>query len=203
MAPHEFNVVREGLATTEELDSVFASFLSSPGWREMETRTSRRLCDQYTFDGGRDSPPPPHLAFAHGLVQRLMGRVQQGLVDDEVVPMSLFCNLYEDGEDSCPSHVHDCRQLTMSLGAERTLTVEGRPVCMRHGDVVILDGERHGVPRQPGGAMPRVSINLFFTTARDLASREVSVNHQAGGAYGRGRGRGRGLGAAPRGSGGG
>jgi hypothetical protein len=36
------------------------------------------------------------------------------------VPIQAFICLYRGGEpDACPAHVHDCRQITMSLGAPR------------------------------------------------------------------------------------
>ena len=35
------------------------------------------------------------------------------------------------GQDACPNHVHDCRQLTLSLGAEREVVVEGQRMMMR------------------------------------------------------------------------
>lgn len=181
-----FNCVSDGLVSASDLDDVFAHFLQSPGWRELETRTSRRLCDQWTFEGDRTTPPPPHLRFSHVLVQKLLDRLQHehNITVAELIPLSCFLCLYEDGDDACPSHVHDCRQLTLSMGDERTLTVEGRPFLMRHGDVVVLDGERHAVPLQHGrNCQPRVSVNIFYTVACDLASREVSVNHKHGSSY--------------------
>eukprot|EP00747_Dinoflagellata_sp_TGD_P169006 gnl/TRDRNA2_/TRDRNA2_196795_c0_seq1.p1 gnl/TRDRNA2_/TRDRNA2_196795_c0~~gnl/TRDRNA2_/TRDRNA2_196795_c0_seq1.p1 ORF type:complete len:266 (+),score=37.83 gnl/TRDRNA2_/TRDRNA2_196795_c0_seq1:86-883(+) len=189
MVVHEFNAMREQLFSTAEVDELFAQLLNSPGWRELETRTSRRLVDQYTFEGDRARPPPPHLRFLHGSVQKLLDHLQKHHGRDtegatEVLPMSCFLCLYEDGEDACPNHVHDCRQLTMSFGSERVMVVEGRRVKMKHGDVIVLDGEQHGVPAQRGvECQPRVSINLFYTTTVDLATREVSVNHRSGGSY--------------------
>ncbi|CAE8629653.1 unnamed protein product [Polarella glacialis] len=196
MGIQEFSAVGVGLVSFSELDSLLAQFLGSPGWRELETRTSRRLCDQYAFDGERTKPPPPHLRFCHTLVQNLLDYLQQQLNSgDFIVPLQCFLCLYEDGEDSCPSHAHDCRQLTMSFGGERTLEVEGRSLRMRHGDVVVLDGERHSLPAQrQKPTETRVSINLFFTTSLDLATRKVSVNHRADSGYRRQSEEGTGLG---------
>lgn len=188
-----FSATQEGLATTAELDEAFANFLESPGWRELQTRTARRLCDgSYTLDGDCNKPPPPHLKFAAGLIQKLLGRLQSDHPDTTIVPMQAFLCLYEDGQDACPNHVHDCRQLTLSLGAERFVAVEGERMLMRHGDVMILDGERHGVPADQGRpTQSRVSVNIFFTTGTDQTARPVSVNHRTGSGYqtsGKGRG---------------
>lgn len=185
-----FSAVKEGIVDhAGDLDELLAQLLASPGWQELQTRTARRLCDQYTFEGDASRPPPPHLRFAHGLVQRLLAWLRAGSVDDEVIPLSCFFCLYEDGDDACPSHSHDCRQLTMSFGDERALVVEDQRLWMRHGDLVILDGEQHGVPAQRSQTcQPRVSLNLFFATAGDRATRQVSVNHRSGNKYSQSRG---------------
>eukprot|EP01065_Artemidia_motanka_P014848 TRINITY_DN1867_c0_g1_i2.p4 TRINITY_DN1867_c0_g1~~TRINITY_DN1867_c0_g1_i2.p4 ORF type:complete len:122 (+),score=47.11 TRINITY_DN1867_c0_g1_i2:361-726(+) len=94
--------------------------------------------------------------------------------------MQCFLCLYEDGDDVCPPHRHDCRQATLSLGAERVLTVEGSRVTTEHGDILLLDGERHGVPQQRAATGPRISINLFYTTDADLQRGDVSVNSRGG-----------------------
>ncbi|CAK9069860.1 unnamed protein product [Durusdinium trenchii] len=153
------------------------------------------MCDgSYTFEGDRFRAPPAHLQFSQNLIQKLIDHLQSQNPNCEVIPLQVFLCLYEDGEDACPNHVHDCRQLTLSLGAQREVAVEGRRMLMRHGDVLILDGERHGVPAlQERTSQSRVSVNIFFTTSND-ASRPVSVNHRAGAGYqttGRGKGRGK------------
>ncbi|CAE7533666.1 unnamed protein product [Symbiodinium sp. CCMP2592] len=201
--PEEVEETEDGTLVFESVPSMerfamdspaaFANFLESPGWRELQTRTARRLCDgSYTFDGDCNKPPPPHLKFAAGLIQKLLGRLQSDHPDTAIVPMQAFLCLYEDGQDACPNHVHDCRQLTLSLGAERFVAVEGEKMLMRHGDVMILDGERHGVPADQGRpTQARVSVNIFFTTGADETARPVSVNHRAGSGYqtsGKGRG---------------
>lgn len=72
MVVQTWTVVGEGIVSAEELDAVFAQLLDSPGWSEFKTKTTRRMCDQYTFDGVRDRRPPPHLRFLHALVGRLV-----------------------------------------------------------------------------------------------------------------------------------
>ena len=158
------NAVTAGLATVAELDEAFANFLESPGWRELQTRTARRMCDgSYTFNGDPFAAPPAHLQFAQGLIQKLVGHLQSSNPTSQVLPLQAFLCLYEDGEDACPNHVHDCRQLTLSLGADREVTIEGQRVMMRHGDILVLDGERHGVPAQKTkSSQSRVSINIFL-----------------------------------------
>eukprot|EP00913_Durusdinium_trenchii_P035855 g33552.t1 len=183
-----FNAIAEGLVTSVELDEAFAHFLESPGWRELQTRTARRMCDgSYTFEGDRFRAPPAHLQFSQNLIQKLMpscsrtiDHLQSQNPNCEVIPLQVFLCLYEDGEDRERGMGRD------AWGMQHwwlDVAVEGRRMLMRHGDVLILDGERHGVPAlQERTSQSRVSVNIFFTTSND-ASRPVSVNHRAGAGY--------------------
>ena len=203
MSSLKVNAVEAGLASAVELDTLLAQFLANPEWIERETRSSRRMVDQYTFDGDPSKPPPHHLQFMQALMERLLDYLRSNLRHgEELVPMQCFLCLYEDGGDSCPSHKHDCRQLTMSFGSERALVVENQRIPMRHGDIVVLDGERHGLPTEKRAqTQPRVSINLFFTTSHDLATREVSVNHRPQAGYQRPPQENKSKGGQPKGAG--
>eukprot|EP00439_Symbiodinium_sp_Y106_P063343 s1718_g9.t2 len=167
-----FSATQEGLATTAELDEAFANFLESPGWRELQTRTARRLCDgSYTFDGDCNKPPPPHLPTC----------LQYTL---HSTALEKRC-LYEDGQDlvdACPNHVHDCRQLTLSLGAERFVAVEGEKMLMRHGDVIILDGERlFGTPLNADGThLNAAGIEAVAELLKECVKAEGTVEYEWG-----------------------
>lgn len=174
--PWQFNVVERGIVSAEALDSVFAQLLENPGWSDMNTKASHRLVDQWTFDLDRRSPPPSHLQFLVELMQGLFDAMQSETPDDPILPFQCFVCLYETGEDSCPAHAHDCRQLTLAFGAPRAFLVGDRTEILRHGDVIVLDGERHGLPKTRVDG-PRASINIFYSTRRDLETRPVSVNH--------------------------
>eukprot|EP00420_Gonyaulax_spinifera_P028381 CAMPEP_0197906816 /NCGR_PEP_ID=MMETSP1439-20131203/63523_1 /TAXON_ID=66791 /ORGANISM="Gonyaulax spinifera, Strain CCMP409" /LENGTH=75 /DNA_ID=CAMNT_0043528209 /DNA_START=67 /DNA_END=291 /DNA_ORIENTATION=+ len=72
MAVSTFNVVERGIVTAEELDSIFAQLLSSPGWSDFSTKSSHRLYDQWSYDRDPQTPPPAHLRFLGALMSGLM-----------------------------------------------------------------------------------------------------------------------------------
>mmetsp|Transcript_54446 Transcript_54446/g.74420 ORF Transcript_54446/g.74420 Transcript_54446/m.74420 type:complete len:731 (-) Transcript_54446:238-2430(-) len=175
-----FNMVDTGLVAATLMDETFTRLLESEDWQDLGTKRSHRKVMHYTFSDRR-SLPPPHLAHLTYLIEVLLRQLELRTPQDSVRPIQCFLCLYERTTDSCPEHRHNCRQLTMSMGAPRTLTVEGQAVAMRHGDVVVLGGEQHGVPRvsvdgQSSNKKPRISINLFYATASDYAKGPVSVN---------------------------
>ena len=92
---------------------------------------------------------------------------------DAVLPSSIFACRYANGATYCKNHVHYCRQITLSIGAPRTMFVDGAGVpaggvhvVMRSGDCVILDGQKHGVAAEQAGT--RFSLNLFYCTQEDI-----------------------------------
>jgi len=182
MATRRFNVVTAGLVTAEELDIVFAKLLSSPGWSPWKAKTSHRLFDQWAYHQDRSTPPPPQLRFLGPLMQSVFDAMQQDTPCDPIVPFQCFVCLYETGNDSCPAHSHDCRQLTLSLGAARTFVAGDETLMLSHGDAIILDGERHSLPPSHTKG-PRASINVFYSTQDDLNKRPVSVNHNPRSGY--------------------
>eukprot|EP00929_Paragymnodinium_shiwhaense_P091666 TRINITY_DN51565_c0_g1_i1.p1 TRINITY_DN51565_c0_g1~~TRINITY_DN51565_c0_g1_i1.p1 ORF type:complete len:323 (+),score=50.77 TRINITY_DN51565_c0_g1_i1:205-1173(+) len=184
MAWWSFDAVKEGLITSQGLDEVFTKLLESPAWKEYETRTTKRHVDSWTFNGDTTTPPPPHLRFAEGLVRKLIARLQEADPHDEIVPFQAFLCMYEDGNSACPNHRHDCRQLTLAMGDDRDMFVDGQRIRTKHGDCLVLDGEEHGVPAQRSKSCnARASINLFYSTRNDIASYDVDVNHKPGSTY--------------------
>merc|ERR1712048_658968 len=109
----------------------------------------------------------------------LLDVLDQIHTDDTVFPIQLYINRYNDGRHCTRMHAHYCRQITLSLGNERSLDVEGAgiPGGRRHlrlstGDVVLLDGQLHGVVAYPSAVGVRYSINMFYCTADDLRQLE-------------------------------
>lgn len=99
---------------------------------------------------------------------------------EELAVVQLLVNRYKDGGDEVKPHIHCCRQICLSLGAERELKVGREVHTMRSGDIMPLDGEVHSVPAARDLTKPRVSICLFYCSAEEFASRSVSVNASEG-----------------------
>lgn len=75
---------------------------------------------------------------------------------------------YPDGTADAIPHRHECWTALMSFGSPRILTIDGTPVLLRDGDLIVFGTQRHGVPRMhlEGGTMEdyggRVSAVFFF-----------------------------------------
>lgn len=54
---------------------------------------------------------------------------------------------YPDGSADAVPHRHECWTALMSFGAPRILTIDGSPVLLRDGDLIVFGTQRHGVPR--------------------------------------------------------
>merc|ERR1712151_904987 len=76
--------------------------------------------------------------------------------------IQLLFNRFKDGGDEVKPHKHRCRQVCLSLGADRELNVDGRTQVMRNGDAMPLNTETHSVPPARGVGRPRVSVCLFY-----------------------------------------
>eukprot|EP00053_Salpingoeca_punica_P015887 m.147342 g.147342 ORF g.147342 m.147342 type:complete len:364 (+) comp16826_c0_seq1:36-1127(+) len=186
-----FNLVESGLCTAQELDTWFGELMARARWTEIETwRGATRMVDDWIFtDNTRPQSPqlPAHLGFMHALMQMVMQLAQAQTPADPVLPLQCFLCYYRTNSDTCPAHTHHCRQITLSLGGARTLTVEGSPVRLSHGDILVLNGENHSVQPERGAAAAaavseRISINFFFATRSDFEAARagtrptVSVN---------------------------
>jgi len=93
----------------------------------------------------------------------------------EIIPIQVYLNLYENGNMSTPAHRHRCRQLTLSLGATRTLVVNGNRLPQKHGDIILLKGQKHEVAKEPGIKENRISLNLFFTVKGEKEGAKVNA----------------------------
>ena len=117
------------------------------------------------------------LGCVRACVVAMLSTLKQIHGADPIVPIEFFCAKHPKNESVCAEHAHNCRQATLQLGAPRHFIVEGAglPSAINHrrefrieqGDLVILDGQVHGVRRGTG---MRYSLNLFYATERDFAS---------------------------------
>jgi hypothetical protein len=75
----------------------------------------------------------------------------------------IYMNYYRNGEDYTPNHSHiGMKQLIISLGATRTLTIGSKSYSMNNGDVIIFGSSIHGVPKESHCKDGRISIALFL-----------------------------------------
>eukprot|EP00928_Gymnodinium_smaydae_P053617 TRINITY_DN37565_c0_g1_i1.p1 TRINITY_DN37565_c0_g1~~TRINITY_DN37565_c0_g1_i1.p1 ORF type:complete len:925 (-),score=143.48 TRINITY_DN37565_c0_g1_i1:85-2859(-) len=83
---------------------------------------------------------------------------------------------YPDGTADAIPHRHECWTALLSFGAPRILTIDGAPVLLRDGDLIVFGTQRHGVPRMhPEGEDfdsygGRISTVFFFMPQGELAS---------------------------------
>jgi alkylated DNA repair dioxygenase AlkB len=139
------------------------------------SQRDRRLFDQ-TFQEPRetaeyrnlDDVPESRLLQAAGALSQHYG----------VVYDSLWLNLYRNGQDSTGWHRDrfscrrpDCIVPVLTLGATRRFLIKprtgGASIALkpRSGDLIVMGGRSqedwlHSVPKEPGIAEPRISINF-------------------------------------------
>jgi len=74
----------------------------------------------------------------------------------------LLNNFYPDGNTSIAPHQHDFWSAILSLGASRVFTVNGDPVLVADGDVIVIGTQSHSVPKMPEVKDGRVSVAIFW-----------------------------------------
>jgi len=75
----------------------------------------------------------------------------------------IYLNYYRNGEDWTPNHSHPgMKQVVISLGATRLLTMGKSSYAMNNGDAIVFGSGIHGVPKDPTCTTGRISIALFL-----------------------------------------
>ena len=185
------NMVHGGWCEEQHLDDLVRFFSHSVEWKNCEHDSSRGRKMAWTGFGQPDGAALLAVdqlewkyALRHGglrgtitVVCKIFELLQSLHPGDAILPILVNCCRYE-GEQRCLRHPHNCRQVTLSLGAPRTFSVSGAglplheggnryDVLLQNGDAMILDGQQHEVyPDQEGGGV-RFSVNLFYGTADD------------------------------------
>lgn len=92
-----------------------------------------------------------------------ISKVFEKLGIHQVFLVGVYINYYRDGNDYTPVHSHpNMKQLVLSLGAPRTLTMGNDSYTMENGDVIIFGSQKHGVPKDKSCKEGRISIALFM-----------------------------------------
>lgn len=87
----------------------------------------------------------------------------------------LMCNWYQDGDKSIAPHQHDFWSATLSFGAPRIFLLDGQPILLGHGDLLVFGTQRHSVPKMTGVHEGRISISIFWYPERIKADRSFQI----------------------------
>jgi len=160
-----------GILSPSGLDLLFKKMLTGIRWVEYKTRRSRRKVFGWPVVPGSDLCPLPALRPVLDGLTRLAAE-DAGQEVNQIRPIQCFLCMYEGSRNICPVHSHDWRQVTLSLGAARTMTVGDKKLLLHHGDVILLGGEKHGIEMGIDRSVgPRISINLFYHAEGDVRTR--------------------------------
>jgi len=81
----------------------------------------------------------------------------------QAIVYGIYLNYYRNGEDYTPNHSHPGqKQVIISLGASRVLTMGKRSFVMNNGDVIVFGSAIHGIPKDPNCQQGRISIAMFL-----------------------------------------
>lgn len=149
-------------------------FALGPTWDNYKTRTADRKYTQFIvkFRNGTSYVPVDY-KFLELIVDSIVQAAIHSIKDktDEIIPMQMFVNYYENGEHSTPMHAHGCRQITLSFGCPRNLKVNTKNIVLESGEAIFLNQKKHGVPKLDKNDLfynvPRISFNFFFTTKKE------------------------------------
>mmetsp|Transcript_17948 Transcript_17948/g.29226 ORF Transcript_17948/g.29226 Transcript_17948/m.29226 type:complete len:493 (+) Transcript_17948:66-1544(+) len=174
-----FHLPTEIPSITEEKLSIYQLQLMGLDWEIKKTRSgaTRKVASWSYAPRGTVDPKnvvPPDLYPVKPLIAALLAQAERCSGGEAIIPIQVYICLYDEGTNTCPEHSHSCRQLTMSLGSTRTLTVNGKRVRMKHGNAIVLHGQRHAVIKEKNVMGGRMSINLFFTTTAEVNSASVN-----------------------------
>ncbi|GAB5355146.1 hypothetical protein AAMO2058_000181200 [Amorphochlora amoebiformis] len=173
-----FHLPDKSLVMTSEVLSYYQLQMMSMNWHEKKTRGGhvRQFVSWGYMPFGMVSVAditPRGLLPLRPLIGALFVQARDHAGGD-ICPMQVYINLYPDGSSSCPGHTHSCRQLTLSIGATRSLRIKGKDFKQKHGDVVVLHGQNHAVPKDEDVKEPRISVNLFYTLKSEAATASVN-----------------------------
>jgi hypothetical protein len=123
-----------------------------PLWDKYKTRSGLRFVNEIRFDFGKYTGiiiPECFLDINKEitvLVSELLKVAQITITDDsKIIPLQLFLCYYRDGKDVCPMHSHKCRQITLSIGADRIMTIGTTKKNLYNGSIIYLYKEKHGI----------------------------------------------------------
>lgn len=97
----------------------------------------------------------------NGIVDNIIVMVMSRIGVDNLSILGLYLNYYRDGNDWTPNHTHKkTKQLVISLGETRILTMNKKEYKIESGDVIVFGSSVHGVPKD-NSTNGRISIATF------------------------------------------
>jgi len=146
-----------------------------PLWDKFKTRSGTRFVNEIQFGYGSEIIIPAcFIDIQHEiliLVHELLKVAQKTITDGStMIPLQIFLCYYRNGKDVCPMHSHKCRQITLSIGSKRIMTVNKDKKTLYNGSVIYLYRENHGILKEDSNEDNRLSLNLFYTTSAELDS---------------------------------
>lgn len=137
-----FNVYDDALHRTEWVDQM----ASGPAFKDGGSRLKYDAEGRMRSNGSqfaKEGVVPGQLPKLDKVVQRML--VEQG-IEDRVLrrPGMLW---YPDGSSMAIPHRHEAWTALLSFGSPRILTIDGHPVLLRDGDLILFGTQRHGVPQ--------------------------------------------------------
>lgn len=152
-------------------DSTYKSLVDKVTWRQAKVVArdvnTGELALRYNEKGQSLSAGRQVADYSGGLdfLDEILQKVftQMNIRDPQA---RIFMNFYADGKDKVAAHRHDFWTCLLSFGSPRILTVDGRPVLLRDGDLIVFGTQNHGVPPMPDISDGRVSLVIFFLSRR-------------------------------------
>jgi len=147
-----------------------------PLWDKFKTRIGTRFVNEIQFDRAIDNIAmiiPECFRDIYSeifiLVHELLKVARKTITDgSDMIPLQLFLCYYRNGKDVCPMHSHKCRQVTLSIGSNRTMTINSEKKNLYNGSVIYLHKEKHGILKEDSNEGNRLSLNLFYTTTSEM-----------------------------------
>ncbi len=147
-----------------------------PLWDKYKTMTGTCFVNEIRFENGTICIPECFVDIHQEikvLVIELLKVASLTITDGStMIPIQLFLCYYRNGKDVCPMHDHKCRQITLSIGKDRLMTVDGedgvKKMNLYNGSVIYLHREKHGILKEDSVEGNRLSLNLFYTTSVEM-----------------------------------
>ena len=187
------NLLNETFIEEAQLRNIFRILDCDKEFRWFAGRT---VVD-FKISGSPSFELEPPYDFLNPLIIAMTAMAWQTMREnEELAVIQILVNYFKNERNKIKRHRHRCRQLCVSLGADRDLFIKrhvnksGRHVGMntpdlhmkekqvplRFGDVLHLDGEVHCVPPAEGKTGVRISICMFYGSKEEYMKRSLLVH---------------------------